>query len=111
MLKSRTAESRGPTSEARKSEVRGLTPEVRRPPLPLRQDYGSAIDQELGARNDDLVSRLDSFEHDVVVARHVSDSQRLLMRDGLAVLLLGDEREVLAAETRNGEYRNHGAVL
>src|SRR5579863_9020633 len=83
---------------------------VLRTPLTLRRNR-RAIRQELRAGCHHLVSRLDAFQHNVIVADRVTDAQRFLMRDQLAVLVFSDEREILASDARDGEHWNDRAVM
>src|SRR5262245_29216294 len=68
-----------------------------RPSLRLR-GHRDAVAQELGAGDDHPVAFLDPLQHDVVVAHDLSHLDRLLPRDEAVLLLLGHEREVLAAD-------------
>jgi hypothetical protein len=66
----------------------------------------------LRAGDDYLVSRLDSVEDYIVVADDLTDLERLLV-DYVSTFWIGlsDEREIEAADSRDGHDRNHRLFL
>src|ERR1035438_3185864 len=77
----------------------------------LRNNW-HAIDQELGAGDDDFVSGLYAVQHDIVIADDLADLERLLMNHISAFLIgLRDKSEILAADPRHRYHRNHRLLL
>src|SRR5208337_526246 len=83
------------------------SPELPALPELLLNLHRHAIGEALSTGDHYLIARLQATQDSVVIAGNFSQLQRTLVRYGLAILLLGNEGEELAADAGHCHYR-HG---